>query len=137
MPGVHARMAGSTDLAQRRLSALRGHLDPVTSTSPEELQGEQVSVWLQASGAHTAAAGRAESSYERIHGQVSQEPAHWQQIVSVAREELREVEYHKAAGEGIARVTVAAAVPCQQHRAIAHRLHLRSCLCVFALRLIC
>lgn len=59
-----------------------------------------------------AASGRggAASSYARIHGEVSREPAEWRDIPTVARETLQEVLYQKADADGIARVSV----PCSQ-----------------------
>mmetsp|Transcript_8504 Transcript_8504/g.25509 ORF Transcript_8504/g.25509 Transcript_8504/m.25509 type:complete len:191 (-) Transcript_8504:2072-2644(-) len=100
-------MVGSPESAQRRLSALRNHLDPAQPSQDAILPQRQASVHPQATASSTAAAGtRPQSSYERIHGQVSKEPADWRPITSVAREQLREVEYHKAAGDGIARITI-------------------------------
>jgi hypothetical protein len=44
------------------------------------------------------------SSYDRIHGKVSRSPPVWRRIEVVAKEQLQEVLYDKAAGEGIAKV---------------------------------
>ena len=44
------------------------------------------------------------SSFCRVHGEVSREPAVWEPIPAVHQEALREVKYAKAQGEGIAKV---------------------------------
>lgn len=56
-----------------------------------------------ASTSYASATGRP-SSYARVHGEVSRAPAQWRRIDTVAKEELREVRYEKAVGEGIAKV---------------------------------
>ncbi|EFN52039.1 hypothetical protein CHLNCDRAFT_139232 [Chlorella variabilis] len=58
-----------------------------------------------ASTSYASATGRP-SSYARVHGEVSRAPAQWRRIDTVAKEELREVRYEKAVGEGIAKVTI-------------------------------
>lgn len=50
-----------------------------------------------------ASASSTPSSYARIHGQVSREPACWREIQCVAREQLEEVKYAKS-DEGVAKV---------------------------------
>jgi len=50
-----------------------------------------------------ASATSTPSSYARVHGQVSREPACWREIQCVAREQLEEVKYAKS-DEGIAKV---------------------------------
>ena len=40
----------------------------------------------------------------RVHGEVSREPAVWEEIPVVHQEALREVKYAKSQGEGIAKV---------------------------------
>lgn len=94
--------------ASRRLGALRAHVNPAVPQScssahsdPEETSHDV----RQQSTSGQALPEAGQSSYERIHGQVSQSPADWYNVASVARETLREVEYHKAAGEDIARVS--------------------------------
>lgn len=47
------------------------------------------------------------SSYDRIHGAVSRLPAKWRTMERVAGQELQEVIYEKAEGEGIAKVQCA------------------------------
>ena len=44
------------------------------------------------------------SSYAQVHGEVSRAPASWRSISTVAKEQLSEVRYEKAVGEGIAKV---------------------------------
>ena len=55
-------------------------------------------------GYHASATGEP-TSYERVHGSPSRAPARWRRLHSVAREELREVKYEKAEGEGIAKAS--------------------------------
>lgn len=43
--------------------------------------------------------------YCRIHGEVSREPARWRRVAAVQQQELRDVLYDKAVGEGIAKVS--------------------------------
>ena len=50
-----------------------------------------------------ASATSTPSSYARVHGEVSREPAHWRQIQNVAQQQLEEVKYEKS-DEGIAKV---------------------------------
>lgn len=98
-------MSSSQEIAGRRLGAVRAHVDPNASTSRSAVQPEVHDDHSSLSAQPVVAAG-ALSSYARIHGQVSQSPAEWRNVPSVAREKLQEVEYHKAAGEGIARITI-------------------------------
>lgn len=56
-----------------------------------------------ASTSYATATGQP-SSYARVHGEVSRAPARWRRIDTVAKEQLREVKYEKAIGEGIAKV---------------------------------
>lgn len=53
--------------------------------------------------AYATATGRP-TSYARVHGVVSRAPAVWRSVPSVQREQLTEVKYEKAVGEGIAKV---------------------------------
>ena len=55
------------------------------------------------SSSYASATGR-ENSYSRIHGEVSRAPAIWRRIESVQREDLEDVKYEKALGEGRAKV---------------------------------
>ncbi|KAK9821410.1 hypothetical protein WJX74_010602 [Apatococcus lobatus] len=54
--------------------------------------------------ANFSSGSRAISSYERIHGQVSQDPIDWSTVETVATKQLTDVLYAKA--EGIAKVTI-------------------------------
>lgn len=56
-----------------------------------------------ASTSYASATGRP-SSYARVHGSASRAPARWRRIDTVSKEQLREVRYDKAEGEGIAKV---------------------------------
>ena len=64
-----------------------------------------------ASTSYASVTGRP-SSYARVHGEVSRAPAQWRRISTVAKEELREVKYEKAVGEGIAKVGLAREAVC-------------------------
>lgn len=44
------------------------------------------------------------NSYARVHGEVPRAPATWRSVPVVNREELTDVKYDKAVGEGIAKV---------------------------------
>lgn len=46
------------------------------------------------------------SSYARIHGQVSRSPPVWRRVDVVAKEQLEEVLYDKAVGEGMVKVCI-------------------------------
>lgn len=108
-------MSSAEAAARRRLGALRAHVDPALpqSCGPTQSDVENAScgVGQQQTSGH-APPEATQSSYERIHGQVSQSPADWRSISSVAREELQEVEYHKAEGDGIARVSLCQCQTC-------------------------
>jgi naphthoate synthase len=93
------------DEASRRLAVLERQCcaGPGPSSSLAQ-QGAQQSSYASATGTP--------SSYARVHGQVSREPAHWREIQCVAKEQLSEVKYAKSE-EGIAKVqksTMTAAV---------------------------
>lgn len=54
-----------------------------------------------------------ESSYQRIHGRPSRGPADWIAHPVACNQQLQEVLYHKAKGEGIAKVCASLApLPC-------------------------
>lgn len=59
-----------------------------------------------------ASATASPSSYARVHGQVSREPARWREIQVVAKERLEEVKYAKS-DEGIAKVVNAVMSCCR------------------------
>jgi hypothetical protein len=96
------------EASKRRLSVLSGHLAPggevelaTISRSPASAPSTSGS---GGSGSAYASATGAPTSYARVHGEPSRAPAQWRLIRSVAREELQDVLYHKAEGEGIAKV---------------------------------
>ena len=98
----------------RRLTTLTGHLTASVADAGGEVELQPLSCAAyngsgraaESAGASTsyASATGAPSSYARVHGEVSRAPAHWRRIDSVAKEQLREVKYEKAVGEGIANV---------------------------------
>ena len=71
--------------------------------------GRQPTVGQNQRSSYASATGQA-SSYARVHGEVSREPADWTAIPSVARETLDDVRYQKA--EGIAKARGAAVIVC-------------------------
>lgn len=106
------------DRVSHRLAVLSQHLGAPCKqqhVGEVELQpvagdSERSSRSAGASTSYASATGRP-SSYARVHGEVSRAPAQWRRIASVAKEELLEVKYEKAAGEGIAKVSLATAPP--------------------------
>lgn len=100
--------------SQRRLAVLSGQL----ALSGGEVEMAPISRASTAGGASTSGRGPSgpsssstfatatgtPSSYARVHGEPSRAPARWRRIPSVAREELTDVIYEKAEGEGIAKV---------------------------------
>lgn len=93
--------------ASRRLAVLGQHLVGEATPSGGELELQpmagRVAASQGASTSYASATGRP-SSYARVHGEVSRAPARWRRIDVVAKEQLREVRYEKAEGEGIAKV---------------------------------
>lgn len=93
--------------ASRRVGVLSQHLlaESASPASEVELQplAGRASSSQSASTSYATATGRP-SSYARVHGEVSRAPARWRRIDTVAKEQLREVKYEKAVGEGIAKV---------------------------------
>lgn len=63
---------------------------------------------------YASASGRP-SSYARVHGEVSREAPVWLAIPSVAREQLEDVKYCKARGEGIAKARARDPRPTHAH----------------------
>jgi naphthoate synthase len=93
------------DAAARRLQVVRDHISPAEQDACRDGTPKSVSAPAMARQPTAAgASGGASSSYERIHGEVSREPAQWRNLPSVAREALQEVLYEKADADGIARV---------------------------------
>eukprot|EP00882_Tetradesmus_deserticola_P011119 GHRQ01011757.1.p1 GENE.GHRQ01011757.1~~GHRQ01011757.1.p1 ORF type:complete len:144 (+),score=13.80 GHRQ01011757.1:234-665(+) len=89
----------SEQASARRLRVLEGHLatisQPKTPISRNNTAG---------GGSSYATATGEPSSYARVHGEVSKEPAVWRCVETVHRERLEEVVYEKS-DEGIAKVT--------------------------------
>jgi hypothetical protein len=94
------------DKAARRLRVLGGQVTAAPQQEVE-LSSRPCSGQEQASSSYASATG-APSSYARVHGEVSRAPARWRRIHSVAKEQLEDVKYEKAEGEGIAKVRRAA-----------------------------
>ncbi len=82
--------------AERRLQILARQL------TSSEASGSESSV--SSSSPTFASATGSPSSYARIHGEASRMPARWRRIEVVAKEQLQDVKYEKAEGEGIAKV---------------------------------
>ncbi|GFR46797.1 hypothetical protein Agub_g8429 [Astrephomene gubernaculifera] len=96
--------------AQRRLQVIGNHFlaQEAPQPSPESLVTRQNTAGAETSNTNTSYAsvdGRP-NSYGRVHGSVSREPAKWRRIPVVSREELTDVIYEKAVGEGIAKITI-------------------------------
>jgi naphthoate synthase len=70
---------------------------PGPSSTSLSQQSTQASSYASATGTP--------SSYARVHGQVSREPAKWREIQHVAKEQLEEVKYAKSE-DGIAKVVI-------------------------------
>ncbi|KAG2489664.1 hypothetical protein HYH03_011776 [Edaphochlamys debaryana] len=97
--------------AERRLQVLRAHLAPGDSSagachalSRHDTAGASAS--SSGSAAPYASADGKPTSYARVHGAVSREPARWRRVASLGKEELTDVIYEKAVGEGIAKITI-------------------------------
>lgn len=90
------------DAAARRLRVLGGHIE---SDRQIELTTRPCSGNENSSSSYASATGQP-STYARVHGEVSRAPARWRSISRVAKEQLEDVKYEKAEGEGIAKVRV-------------------------------
>lgn len=104
-----ARIATKMDpRASRRVGVLSQHLLAESAPTPGDVELQPLSgrssSSQNASTSYATATGRP-SSYARVHGEVSRAPANWRRIDTVAKEQLREVKYEKAVGEGIAKVS--------------------------------
>jgi naphthoate synthase len=100
------------DTRRRRIKVISEHLSQdgykIGSESnpseqiiaPEDCAGR---ISDRSSEIYASATGRP-NSYARIHGDVSRRPAQWKNITTVQKEILQETLYHKAHGEGIAKV---------------------------------
>lgn len=101
------------DTRRRRLKVLSEHLsqDYGYKTGSESKPSEQIIAPEDCAGRssdrsseiYASATGRP-NSYARIHGDVSRRPAQWKNITTAQKETLQEILYHKAHGEGIAKV---------------------------------
>lgn len=89
--------------AARRLRVLGGQVAPSTSAQEVEMMSQLPCTGTQPSSSYASVTGEP-SSYARVHGQVPRVPAQWRRIHSVAKEDLQDVKYEKAVGEGIAKV---------------------------------
>ncbi len=95
--------------AARRLRVLSGHLPPPSALGGDiELSRLACAAADQrgnsAGSSSYASATGTPSSYARVHGEVSRKPAQWNRIQVVAKEQLEDIKYEKAQGEGIAKV---------------------------------
>jgi naphthoate synthase len=93
------------DDSRRRIATIAGHLQPLESPVNEIPQPGNTQV---SAAQHTAAKQEAaiKSSYAKVHGEVSEEPASWTGIPAVQKTALQEVIYQKAVREGIAKVSI-------------------------------
>jgi hypothetical protein len=103
--------------SKRRLSVLSGHLAPGAEVELATISRAATSASTSGSGSgrgsnstFASATGRP-TSYARVHGEPSRAPAQWRQVRSVAKEELQDVLYSKAIGEGIDKVRTGGAPP--------------------------
>lgn len=112
----------SVNLAERRLQVLGQHFvaPPAHAANGELELGVLARQETAATTATATSAGAPEcgvstpyasidgrpNSYSRVHGAVSRAPARWRLVPTVAREDLTDVKYEKAEGEGIAKITI-------------------------------
>jgi hypothetical protein len=103
----------SQESASRRLGVLAAQLGAGPSDTIQlAVQPTAASAFCRCSGPVTQSSAYSAyasidgqpSSYARVHGDVSRAPAAWMAVPVVAKEQLQEVLYHKAEGEGIAKV---------------------------------
>jgi len=99
------------DDSRRRIATIARHLQPLESPVNEIPQPGSTQVFATQ---HTAAKKEAaiKSSYAKVHGEVSEEPASWTGIPAVQKTALQEVIYQKAVREGIAKVSICDRVFC-------------------------
>eukprot|EP00898_Chlorokybus_atmophyticus_P007090 jgi/Chlat1/7382/Chrsp6S07416 len=103
-------MEAAAEAARRRLGAVRSHLQPSGVVGSVEVAQDGVLSAAHCSAASSssssyASVGNAPSSYARVHGDVSRTPATWEPA-PVPGEPLQDILYEKAAGEGIAKITI-------------------------------
>jgi len=93
------------DDSRRRIATIARHLQPLESPVNEIPQPGSKQVFATQ---HTAAKKEAaiKSSYAKVHGEVSEQPASWTGIPVVQKTALQEVIYQKAVREGIAKVSI-------------------------------
>ena len=94
------------DSSRRRVETLSRQLLPDRLQQDNEVcpsnSADQQELTRQATSATDQSIHK--SSYARVHGEVSREPADWTNVASVQQQKLHEVLYHKALQEGIAKV---------------------------------
>ncbi|KAK9901540.1 hypothetical protein WJX75_001352 [Coccomyxa subellipsoidea] len=93
------------DPQSRRVQTLAAHLIPAQRVDVALEKSGLPSVIASPSSSRQQAS-RSSSSYDRVHGTVSSQPATWRTIPVVHGEALQDVRYEKAEGEGIAKITI-------------------------------
>lgn len=88
-------MQNASAAARRRVGTLAGHMAP---------SGSSMLALAPTSSTYATATGRP-TTYAKVHGEVSREPAKWV-AATVPNGELKEVLYHKADEEAIAKITI-------------------------------
>lgn len=91
----------------RRVALIAGHLQPPARPAVPQKDGAHATSIPALATQHTAATneGAPQSSYAKVHGEVSEAHAEWRQIPVVQKNSLQEVIYQKAVQEGIAKVS--------------------------------
>lgn len=95
------------DRQRHRLATIARHLAPERSenASTTALSSSQC-VAHATSNATSGALSRKLSSYDRVHGSVSRDLPVWVPVPQPAGQEFQDILYEKAAGEGIAKITI-------------------------------
>lgn len=101
-----AKQCAMQDNTKRRVDALARQLLPARETAQNSSCASNTDCEQSLATQDTSAVrqGKDSSSYARVHGEVSREPANWTNIPSVQQQKLEEVLYHKVLEEGIAKV---------------------------------
>lgn len=91
----------------RRVALIAGHLQPPARSAVPQKDGAHAASISALARQHTAATneGAPQSSYAKVHGEVSEALAEWTQIPVVQKNSLQEVIYQKAVQEGLAKVS--------------------------------
>ena len=91
----------------RRVALIAGHLQPPALPAAAHHDNAQPASVTGLATQHTAATneGAPQSSYAKVHGEVSEAQAEWTEIFVVQKNTLQEVIYQKAVQEGIAKVS--------------------------------